>query len=225
MFSFSSAFDRRAEYDRFADFDELPDWLEALNDGASGTNTLNDAAGGTYSIVTAAADNDYHYLASKSEAWRVRAGKPIQFGCRVTLTEANVDDANVVVGLTDTVTAGIIQDNGAGPAASFDGILFYKVDGGTAWNFQTSNGSTKTTTAAAATFTSGTAYELAFVVKTSGASDTVAVVDAYVNGVKVASHDLTISGMDEMHLILGVKAGGANAETLVVDWVGARQAR
>lgn len=226
MFGFQAQYDPRAEFARFSDFDELPNWLEALNDGATGTNTLNDAACGTYSIVTAAADNDYHYLASKSEVWRVRAGKPIQFGCRLTLTEANTDDANIVVGLSSVVAAGIIANDGAGPIATASNhVLFYKVDGGTVWNCQTSNSTTRTTTTSAATFTSGTAYELSLIVNTASANDTVAEVQYFINGSLVATHDVTISGLDEMHMLIGVKAGGANAETLIVDWVGARQVR
>jgi len=48
---------------------------------------------------------------------------------------------------------------------------------------------------------------------------TTAKVVPIVNGVAGTAHDLTISGLEEMHLLLGVKAHSANAQTLEVDWV------
>jgi hypothetical protein len=215
-----STHDQRDVLMRFTHFDELPNWLEALNDGASGTNTLNDARGGTYSVVTAAADNDYHLVSSKSEAYKIEAGKPIRAGVRLRLTEANVDDANIWFGFTDTLTTGGVLDNGGGPLASYDGVLFFKVDNGTVWQFETSNAGTQQTSTNVGAFTSAAWTTLEIEIDTPGPSDTTAVVKGYLNDVLVATHRLTIAGLDEMHFVCGVKAGGASAETLVLDWIG-----
>lgn len=223
--SWPNIVDRRLELERFSDFDELPNWLEALNDGASGTNTLNDAKNGTYSIVTAAADNDYHVLASKSEVFKFEAGKPIRAICKLKLTEANTDDANIWFGFTDTLTTGGTLVDGGGPLASYDGALFFKVDGGVVWQAETSNAGTQVTSASVGAFTSAADYVLEIEVNTASANDTIAQVVFSINGTPVATIPLTLSGLDEMHLVCGVKAGGANAETLIVDYIGVRQAR
>jgi hypothetical protein len=225
MFAFNSQYDLRQEFQVFDDFLFVNDQWTLANDGGTGTNLLNDAAGGTYSIVTAAADNDYHVLHSDAENFKFAAGKPLQFGCRLSLTEAATDDANIVVGLADGPTdGGIIQNNGAGPPSSFDGALFYKIDGTLTWFFQTANGSTKSTTSLG-TFVSGATYEVGFLYRSSGASDTKATIVPVVNGTEYAAHEVTISGLDEMHVIAGVKAGGGAAESLVLDWIGCRQTR
>lgn len=225
MLSWGTIDDRRREFEIFDDFVHVHDRWSLTNDGATGTNTLDDTAGGTYSIKTAGADNDYHVMYSDAEVFKFAAGKPAQFGCRLKLTEANTDDSNIVAGLADGPdTGGIIQNDGGGPPSSFDGALFYKIDGTLTWFFQTANGSTKTTTSLG-TFVSGTWYELAFAYRTSSTNDTVATIVPMVNGTQYEAHRVTISGLDEMNVFAGVKAGGANAETLILDWIGARQYR
>lgn len=223
MLSWGTIDDRRREFEIFDHFVHVNDWWSLTNDGGTGTNALNDAAGGTYSIKTAAADNDYHVMYSDAEVFKFAAGKPLQFGCKMVLTEANTDDANIVIGLADGPDTGaIIQDNGAGPPSSFDGALFYKIDGTLTWFFQTANATTKTTTSLG-TFVSGTTYELAFAYRTSSTNDTVATILPMVNGTQYEAHRITVSGLEEMNIFAGVKAGGANAETLALDWIGARQ--
>jgi hypothetical protein len=224
-YSFGSIFDHRNEFRRFSDFDELPNWLEALNDGASGTNLLDDAKNGTYSLVTAAADNDYHALASKSEVFKFEAGKPVRAAAYVKCTEANTDDVNIWFGFSDTLTTGGVQIDGLGPLGTYDGALFFKVDGGTVWQAETSNAGTQFTSSSVSAFTSGAWTLLEIELHSSGASDTVGLVKFLINGTLVATHSLTLAGLEEMHLILGVKAGGANAETLIVDWLGVTQYR
>lgn len=219
MFTIPYRGDLRAYFERFADFEELPTWLEALNDAASGTNTLNDAFGGTYSLVTAAADNDYQWLASKAEVIRPAAGKPIKLMARLRLTEANTDDANIVVGLSDTVTATLLADNGGGPTGANKSILLYKVDGGTTWQAGTTNGSAAASHSLG-DFTSGQWHELGFVVNTTGADDETAEVLPFLDGTPGDPFRITLASFaTEMHLVVGVKAGGVNAETLVVDWL------
>jgi hypothetical protein len=225
MFSFPAQYDLRNEFRFWDEFTHLADHWTTVNDGSSGTNLLNDAAGGTYSLVTAAADNDYHILFSDSEVFRFAAGKPLYFAARARLTEANTDDANIVIGLADGPDTGaIIQNDGAGPPSSFDGALFYKVDGTLSLFFQTANGSSKTTTNLG-TFTSGTWYELGFLYRSCSTADTTAEIVPAVNGTLYSAHSVTISGLDEMNVVAGVKAGGANAESLVLDYIGAHQVR
>lgn len=187
------------------------------NDGGTGTNVLLDGQGGWLSVVTAAADNDYHLMSSGTEFVRMQASKPFFFEAKIRLTEANTDDANWVIGLSDTLTTGFLANDGGGPAASYDGAVFFKVDGTMAIQFETSNAGTQVTNANVAAFSSGTEYTLG--ISFEPGNGTTGNVIPYVNGVAGTTHAITLSGLEEMHLIFGVKAGGANAETLSVDYL------
>ena len=224
MFGFNNQFDLRQEYRLWDDFLFDNGQWTAVTDGSTGAATITDAAGGKITLATAAADNDYHVYASDAEVFKFAAAKPLQFGAHVALTEANTDDANISVGVSDTVTGALLTNDGAGPPASYDGALFYKIDGTLKWFFETSNAGTQTTTELG-TYVSGTEYELAFDFQTSSPNDTTALVVPCVNGKQYAAHEITLSGLAEMHAVFGVKAGGANAETLSVDWIGVHQKR
>jgi hypothetical protein len=217
--------DKRTMYEFFLDFDTSVsgDSVAASNDGGSGALTITDAAGGVATLATAAADNDYHVISSDAETFKVAANKPLWFEARVKLAEANTDDANIFVGLSDTVDGTLLTDNGGGPPSSWDGAGIFKVDGGTVWQAESSNATTQATTTSLAAFTTDTWTRLG--VHVDPGDDTTADVHFFVDGVRKATHKLTISGMDEMHVALGVKAGAGNAETLSIDYVRAVQAR
>lgn len=198
-------------------------WAVVEDAGADTGDVITDAADGVLNVGSDGDDNDECYVSSVAENWKFAANKKVSFKARIKLTEANTDDANFIVGLSDTVAANSLVDNGAGPMASFGGAAFYKVDGTMAIGFCTSNAGTQTKTASLVAFTSGVWYTLGFdydfndgvtgylvpwvinettLVKTTG-----------------AAHAITISGLNEMHILLGVKAGGANEENLKVDYV------
>lgn len=184
-------------------------------DGSVAGSVL-DRAGGWAQIVTDVNDNDEFYLASIGESWLLAEGKPLYFEARVELTEANTDDANILVGLLDANGANTLLDNGGGPPASYSGACWFKVDGGTVWQFETSNAGTQSTTTSAGTFTSGTADRLGFIFDPN--DGTTGVVTPYLNGVAGTAKNITLASLTEMNLVLGVKAGGAHAETLKIDY-------
>lgn len=187
-----------------------------VKDGSVAGSVL-DVAGGWAQILTDVNDNDEFYLSSIGEHWLFAATKPLWFEARLQLTEANTDDANIIVGLSDTVGANTLLDDGAGPAASYDGAVFFKVDGGTVWQFETSNAGTQVTDTNVGAFSSGTATRLGFTFDPS--NGTTGILTPYVNGVAGTERNITLAGLEEMHLLFGVKAGGANAETLKLDYV------
>jgi hypothetical protein len=194
-----------------------------VKDGAVSTPSMLDAAGGVLSMATDVNNNDEIYLSSIAENWIFAASKPLWFEARLALTEANVDDANIIAGLSDGVGANSLQDNGAGPAASYDGAVWFKVDGGTVWQFESSNAGTQVTTSSAGAFVSDTFYRVGFLFNPN--DGTTGIVTPYLNGVKGTAQNITLAGLEEMHILLGVKAGGAAAETLRVDYVKVIQAR
>jgi hypothetical protein len=223
MFAFPPIADPRLEVGFFDDFyTSLAGHWTAVNDGGTGTNLINDAVGGTYSIVTAAADNDYHFIVGK-KAYKFATGKSIVVAAKVTLTEANTDDANIIFGLSSDLASTALGADGAGPPASYSGMLIFKVDNGVVWQFETSIGSAQITNTSLSAFTSAASYELAMHCETI--NSTTIRVTPFVNGVAGAPHTFAVASAAVMGPILGVKAGGANAESLVVDWFGVRQSR
>ena len=170
------------------------------------------------SIASGATDNNESYVSSEHEIFKFQTDKKLYFEARIKLTEAATDDANFIVGLSDTVAADSLLDNGAGPMASYDGACFFKVDGGTtAMQFECSNAGTQDTETNVGTFTSGSWHILGFTY--DYADGVTASITPYVNGTAGTAVTMLISGLEEMHILLGVKAGGANAETLLVDYV------
>jgi hypothetical protein len=222
-----AALDPSVAYTLFDDFfnydptNAIGDWQLATD--AGGTQALLDEVGGVLSIGSDGDDNDASVLHSVTECFKVVAGKPIWFEARVRCTEAATDDANLIVGLSDLVTVDAILDTGAGPAASYDGVVFYKVDGGTVWGFETSNAGTQATTANAGAFVTATWYRLGFHIDPN--DGTTAIVTPYIDGVAGTPLNLTIAGMEEMHVLIGVKSGGGNEEAIVVDYVKVVQLR
>lgn len=211
------------------------DWVTTLTD--SGTASVGDAAGGILALVPSdgtVADNDEAYVESANEVFKFAANKPLLFEARVQFTEANTDDANILVGVQDAVGANSLVDNGGGPASSYSGANFHKVDGGTVWICETSNSTTQTTTELSATNANnlakkavtagGTSYQT-LRIEYMPYSSTNAYVSFFVDGVLVAQHDYVFTSATEMQVALGVKNGGANNELLNVDYVVCTQER
>lgn len=205
-------------FDDFLNYDStatVGDWVDSVSD--AGTIAATDANGGVLSAATGATDNNETYVSSTHEIFKFQTTKRLFFEARVKLTEANVDDANIIVGLSDTVAADSLLDDGAGPMASYDGAVFFKVDGGTVWQFETSNAGTQATNTSVGAFTSGSWHKLGFLYEYN--DGVTANVTPLVDGTAGTAKTLTIAGLAEMHILFGAKAGGGNAETLLVDYI------
>lgn len=202
-------------------------WV-AVNDGGTGTPVYQDAAGGIFNVVTAAADNDYSAYSSLTESFKFAAGKRLWFEARVKVAEATTDDSTWWVGLTDTLTTGGMQADALGPLASYDGALIYKTpETALTLNFESSNAGTQVTSSAEATSVTDTWTRVGFFFDggNSSSATTATLTPFYaVNGsntfVKGAAQTITLSGLEEMHVVYGIKAGpGGAAETLQLDYI------
>ena len=198
----------------------------------TGTVTVSDTAGGIVTLDPSdgtVADNDETYLKGTKEIFLFANDKPLVFESRLKFTEANTDDANILAGLMDAVAANALADDGGGPPASYSGANFHKVDDGTKWIVESSVGAAQTTTVT--TTTAGGAYQT-LRIEFKPVTSTEADVTFFVDGVQVqdsngrdVKHRITYTGATEMQTALGVKNGGANRETLLVDYVAAFQKR
>lgn len=202
------------------------------SDGSTGTPVYQDAAGGWFNIVTAAADNDYVAYSSVNESFKFAADKPLWFDIQFKLTEATTSESTFWAGFTDTLTTGGMQANTAGPLASFDGALIYKTpETALTMNCMVSNTAVQSSQQAFATHVSGATQRMQMYFdggQTYG-STTGLIIPHFYNGTTwTQGQGLTflLSGMDEMHMVWGVKAGpGGGAETFMIDYIRCVQKR
>ena len=194
---------------------------KATSDG--GTVGIIDANGGVLSIATTGTIEDETYIASLFQVFAFQTDKSGFFEAHIKLTEANTDDANIIIGLSDTVGANSLLDAGAGPMASYDGAVLYKVLDGTVWNFECSNAGTQDTELSVGAFTDATDTTLGF--RYDYNDGVTCIITPYVNGVAGTAAGMLIAGLAEMNFIMGVKAGSGNAETLLVDRISYTQDR
>ena len=160
------------------------------------------------------ADNDEGYAKGTYEAFKFADDKPMLIDALIQFTEANTDDANVMVGCMDAVAANSLLDDGGGPKASYSGAVFFKVDGGTVWQCETSNAGTQTTTVT--TVTAGGSAKQHLRIEITKSSSTHAKVAFWIDGVNVANHTVAYASITDVQLVAAVKNGGDNLETLNV---------
>lgn len=203
----------------------------AINDGGTGTPAFQDAAGGIFNVVTAAADNDYAAYSSVAENWKFAQGKELWFEARFKLAEATTDDSTWWFGLSDTLTTGGMQADTGGPLASYDGALIWKTpEAALTVNFETSNAGTQNTLSAFATSISDTWHRAGFYFDGDPTSSGTGTITPFFHDgtswTKGTAQNITLSGLEEMHVVFGVKAGpGGAAETLQVDYIRCVQVR
>lgn len=207
-------------------------WTSTLTDSGSATITTDPC--GVLAVAPSdgtVADNDEGYVLTTNSPFKFQNEKPLLGASRLQFTEANADDANVMFGFMNAVAANAIVDDGAGPKASFSGAVIYKVDGGTVWRCRSSVGtgyidSISTTTAGGASYqdlriegtpVNSTQIELTYFVNNA------VLLDSTWN--KPIKHLLTYTGAAAMMLFSGVKNGGANLETLNIDYMAAAHLR
>jgi hypothetical protein len=196
-------------------------WTSVLTD--SGTATIAAATsaylGGCVAIVASdetIVNNDEAYIGLANKSFILAAGKDLWFEAAVKFTEASTNVANIIAGLASTYAAETLQNDGVGPPDNYDGIVFFKVDGGTVWQAESSATTTQQTSSSVGTRVSGSWTRLGF--KVSGVTK----IDFYVNGALVTTHATTLPTA-AMGIIFGVKNGSASTETLYVDYVRAVQ--
>lgn len=220
--------------DDFFHFDPtavVGDWVVGATDGTGAALAIDSAGGWIQILLDGGADNNETYYSTMAEVFQFLATKKLSFMVGLCLTEVNVDDANWIAGLSDTVAANSLVDNGAGPMANFDGAVFYKVDGSMRIRFCVSNGAVQTLTdlcpfVTAHRYIMGFDYDYMdgvtaniypWVVDTTAGT-------VVVEPGSVHSH-IAIAACGEMHALLGAKTGAVQVESLFVDFVKVWQQR
>jgi hypothetical protein len=206
-------------FDDFLGYHTTHLWTSTLTD--TGTTAITTGLGGWLSIVPSdgsVADNDESYAYGTSAAFQVQAGKDLWYECEVSFAEANTDDINVIAGLSSVGTDDLLVSNGGGPSANFDGLAFYKVDGGTTWNAIATQAANQTLLTALATRVAGTPVRLGIRTYSNNLAT------FFLNGAQITSTG-TYLPTAAMRPVFGVKNGAANNENLTVNWVRCFQIR
>lgn len=231
---FSLAKHQQGMFDPFFHFNTGDRWtLVASN---SGTASIKDAHGGVLEIEASdgtAADNDESYVHSTNEILLFEEDKPFELGSRLKFEEPDADGANVIFGCMNGVAADALGDNGGGPPGDYSGAVIYKVDGESLWRFETSLGTDQMTTVLnvptpdgandwhtlliRCRFRSAATVEISPWIDPAGGADLKQALDSQGRKVK---HFIELGSPTEMAVLMGVKAGTADAHTLDVDWVG-----
>lgn len=206
-------------------------WTSLAADAGSSVAVGASATNGTVVLTSGATDNNECASATTNSPFKFADDKPLYFETRLQFTEANVNAANVLAGFASALnSADMLQDNGAGPKASFSGCAIYKVDGETVWRCVSSKGGTQTISvstkvAGGAAYQTlrieaqpidGSSLEVAFFV------DGAQLVDSNARPIK---HTVAYSSAAAMQAGVYAKAGSANSEIINVDYVGAFQLR
>lgn len=231
----ASLLDPRIAHRYFEDFIATPrddttglldGWAVVADAGSTGSQTLFDRAGGWYYVYSDGDANDEAYASTRNECWKFEADKPLWFRARVQHAATSTPGKGCfVVGLSDVAAANTLVDTTGALVASFDGAVFHKAVDGTNLRFVTSNAASQVANNTAA-WVEDDIYEIEFFFNPVSATAGVGTVTPWVNGVEYPSHNITLAGLEEMHVLIGTKAAGEAAETLIkVDYVEVLQKR
>jgi hypothetical protein len=210
--------------DDFDSYTTAQRWTSVLSH--SGSIAVADGVGGILTLAASGgsvAANDESYARTTSALFQFAANKPLLFEAAVQFTEANTNEANILIGLMDGVAAGALADGNAGPKASYSGMVFFKAGGGNVWGCQTSVGASQSTVATSKP--AGGAHFQTLTGQWQPISSTQAEAAFFIDGLLVARQLFTFTGAVPMQLCAGVKNGSGILETLNVDYLAAYQLR
>lgn len=196
--------------------------------GATAVSGPADGKGGWGQVTCDGDDNDECYEVSASEAFIFNTTDKVAFEARVKHTAGSTDGkGSFIIGLSDVGAANTITDAGS-IVASFDGAVFIKGEDDNI-DFVTSNAAVQTRSQVKV-WTNGATVKLGFLYHPN--DGVTAKVTPLVDGIpavdsagEVIIHDLTISGLEEMHILRGVKTHEGAEQILLYDFINVAQTR
>jgi len=228
-------------FDDFIDFVDGTVWLKTSADTGAAVAIDADGVGGIVTLSAGTADNGEAYLET-NELFKFAADKPLQAIARIKLTTVSANAAAFAFGLIDAPGADTIQDDEAGPAATYHGAMFFKNSGAATLAVEATAASSVAQTVTTTDISVGTGYE-SYMIHVEAVSATDKRVTYYhdpdggynwkqckdTNGLLI-KHIITLSdpaaGTGEMGLFFGIKNSSAGeAQTLDVDYGGCWQIR
>ena len=135
----------------FTHFVGIPSELSVTGLDANAGLSIADAAGGGYGRLTTGdsdpGNNDGVFLATQGEIFKFDATHSFSIRSQLKWTPTASDTDNVLaIGLMNAPDENtFLADNGGGPPADYWGASIHKVDGGSTWLCEVSNGATQQT--------------------------------------------------------------------------------
>lgn len=186
--------------------------------GGGGDSTIIKAvtAGYLFLLETANADYDGINAQLQGEAFKVASGKPMYFGAKLQVNDA--DETSILVGLSETDTTLLATSSAHAVAVSGDGAFFSSLDGSTVIAFKTYKDGSETNTANADT---ALADDTDMVLEIYWDGSTLY---GYQNGVLVGSFSADMPD-DDMTVSINFRTGTTTANTCKLAWIRAIQCR
>jgi hypothetical protein len=193
----------------------------------SGSAATGSLVGGVISLnpsTGSPAANDAIYLAGTGFVFQFLPDQPIVFEVSAQFVEADVNQANIVVGMSDAVdpTTSLLNNDG-GPATSYTGMMFFKQGGTNVWGCQASVGSSQLTTVTSTP--AGGANPQILTGQFEPISPTQAEARFFIDGLLVVKQLFTFTTSQSIRPLVGVQNGSAHAEQLAIDYIAAYQLR
>jgi hypothetical protein len=184
--------------------------------GSGNTTCVNaSAAGDNMLITTDDAEYDGINLQAKGEKFKLEAGKPLYFGCKMKISDETQSDIFLGIAETDTT----LMATAAAHAISLggDGVFFSKLDGSTTVSFKNYLDGSETNTAdyGVALDTDYHVYEFYW----DGES-----LKGYIDNTLVGTFTASL-GDGDMTPSVNVRAGEAAAITCTIAWMRVIQLR
>lgn len=211
------------------DFCSYVTGADGLNTTASdsGAITAADAFGGRRLIEpsdVSVVDNDETYLTT-DKCFLFQPDKPAYCAAYFKTAVTTASAFNVIFGWSSAAVADSLQDDGAGPPGTYSGAVWYKVDGTSVWNCETSKSTTQVTSTGEATFTDAT--DELFEIKFFPNDAVKGTIEFWHKGVlQYTDSNVSTASHAVMRGILGCKLGAStNHDKVNVDWVVFKQLR
>ncbi|RJQ29210.1 hypothetical protein C4571_02130 [Candidatus Parcubacteria bacterium] len=177
----------------------------------TGVNTvvISTTAGGRLLLTTGATENNGISMQLTGEAFKLESNKPLYFGTKLQVNDADQVDLFIGLCITDTDLAGGMTD----------GVYFESLDESASISCVTEKDSTETQTDSTGTLVDATDKTLEFY------WDGSTYIHFYIDGTLVASSSTNIPTDEELTLSIELLTGEGTANTCSIDWVRVIQIR
>lgn len=222
--------------DQFHHFVSGQQWTAVLDAGVTATITEDGLV-----LTNGGVLNDFGYVKMTVAKFKAVAQRTLEFFARIKITEANVDDASIMLGFHQDVVAGSLADGSGAIAANTGGAFLHKIAGTNRWRAVSGNDNsgeivqteTDVPTATASWVTvkiqvtcRGEAAEISYWIDPNGGQAPIQSRQyGVVPMVPPIKHSLALANLAAWKPSFGVKSSSANGDALAIGYVFASQSR
>lgn len=214
--------------------DATTNWTKAVGSGGGAAITAG-GTGGILALTTGGTQNIFGSIASTVALFKFLPYRPMYFEVDLQYAEAATNQCAIAVGFSSVITTSLLTNTTGVPNSSMSAALIYKQTGDTNWRAITSNSTTQTLNQSVQTTqpspttlyqtlriecrdVDGTNTEVTFFCNDAPLLDT--------NTHRPIKQIVSQTSAAAMYAVLMVKnVGGANSETLNIDYVYCNQGR